>query len=378
MAAFRSTWSAVLLQSILLGLRHVVAEEVCEHGATSSALLQYGHVTVVHTTSAALVVNSTNSTNGSLIIAGVDACLKERMLDASGDPEELQRWDMVREAEILARLGRAGVRAEGWPRDPEVIRAAKVFWLISVAGQDAAEAIVRKEFEERTLATLSSANLSEEAIQRFTETIQQMAVMCGKEEAGNETSQKESDILHENFTDEESRVAMEIATYAAGLCKSQALDLDFFTDHFGSSADCAEMISGPRLVQLNKFARKLEYLAKTILVLHDAHNQLGHHLSRQLSSRASFSELSISKPLSDALAHYANTRTTRMSMGFRLIPTANPTFSSRERMENIGSAKARKSRPMSSASAWISSRPSCAMPSHSAESAVAVLFALCM
>ena len=133
MAAFRSTWSAVLLQSILLGLRHVVAEEVCEHGATSSALLQYGHVTVVHTTSAALVVNSTNSTNGSLIIAGVDACLKERMLDASGDPEELQRWDMVREAEILARLGRAGVRAEGWPRDPEVIRAAKVFWLISAS-----------------------------------------------------------------------------------------------------------------------------------------------------------------------------------------------------------------------------------------------------
>ena len=231
--------------------------------------------------------HSTNTTHASLsIIAAVDACLEPRRLAAAGNPVTLDRLEFVRVAEILTRLVRANlsvtVLGDGYSDDAEMIAAAQM------AGHDAAEVLVRQEFEAETMEVLSGHNLSQHAIEHFTKKIAKMVHMCSNGTVANETSiaSIESVILNSaesgQMLFEEAEVAMDIALYVQGLCQSEVLDIDFFVGSFGdNTSECNALMLASTSVHVNKQLSKLDYYAKSALVLHDEHNNLAHHFARQ-------------------------------------------------------------------------------------------------
>ena len=71
------------------------------------------------------------------------------------------------------------------------------------------------------------------------------------------------------LTPEEAEVAIDIAQYVEGLCQSEALDLDYFVGHLGDAPECSDIMLTMRSVHINKEVSKLDYYAKSALVLHD-------------------------------------------------------------------------------------------------------------
>eukprot|EP00438_Fugacium_kawagutii_P026336 Skav235393 [mRNA] locus=scaffold487:19433:29663:- [translate_table: standard] len=233
-----------------------------------------------------------NGTNGSDIIAMVDACLETRI---TGDAQERALWDLVRTAEILTKLQAAGlsvkVLGSDWPDDAAVIQAALL------AGRDAAEALVKKEFEAEAERILGSANLTEEAIEHFTEKLTKMAKMCHDSSEAHEIAEDEESIMHSgNMTFEEARVAKDLADYVEGLCQSDVLDLDFFVGRLAdASPECNALVADSQLLQMQKHLSVLDFYAKSALVLHDDKNKLGHHFAKRLHDRHRHRKSSLKK-----------------------------------------------------------------------------------
>lgn len=268
-----------------------LAEDACDAGAKSSspAMLQTQSARDV----TSRLVNESNKTdpefsptsnhsnisNGSAIIAMVDACLQNHI---TGDQKEQSLWDLVRTAEILSKLMAANicVKALGsdWPDDTGVIEAAMV------SGRDAAEALVKKEFEAETERILGSANLTQKAIDHFTEKLAKMAEMCGDSSEAERVAEDEASIMHSgNMTLEEARVAKDLADYVEGLCQSDVLDLDFFVGRLANeSPECNALVAETQLLQMQKHLSVLDFYAKSALVLHDEKNKLGHHFAKRL------------------------------------------------------------------------------------------------
>lgn len=221
--------------------------------------------------------SSLNHTNGSHIIAMVDACLQSHM---HGDEQSL--WELVRTAEILSKLRAANISVKAlgsdWPDDTGVIEAAMV------AGRDAAEALVKKEFEAEAQRILGSANLTQEAIDHFTEKLAKMAEMCGESSEAQTVAKDEASIMHSgNMTLEEARVAKDLADYVEGICQSGVLDLDFFVGRLADeSPECSALVAESQLLQMHKHLSVLDFYAKSALVLHDEKNNLGHHFAKRL------------------------------------------------------------------------------------------------
>ena len=277
MLGWRGLYSLYTVINILyLGL----AEETCDGAAKSPAMLQthtarepFSSDAVNESTSAP----SLNHTNGSHIIAMVDACLQSHM---HGDEQSL--WELVRTAEILSKLRAANISVKAlgsdWPDDTGVIEAALV------AGRDAAEALVKKEFEAEAQRILGSANLTQEAIDHFTEKLAKMAEMCGESSEAQTVAKDEASIMHSgNMTVEEARVAKDLADYVEGICQSGVLDLDFFVGRLADeSPECSALVAESQLLQMHKHLSVLDFYAKSALVLHDEKNNLGHHFAKRL------------------------------------------------------------------------------------------------
>ena len=246
-------------------------------------------------TAAWTTANGSNSTELALsIIDAVDKCLKPRSMAVAGNPEAQERLALVRTAEILARLVTANlsvtVLGEGYLDDAEMIAAAQM------AGQDAAETMVRKEFEAEMLEILSGSNLTHDAIEHFTHKISKMVHMCSNGTHGTEhTSRIASDLNHilntssGYMTYEEAVVAMDISLYVEGLCQSEALDIDYFVGRFGDNAsECSAVMLASKSAHVNRHLSRLDYYAKSVLVLHDERNNLAHHFARQLLDSSMF------------------------------------------------------------------------------------------
>ena len=219
-----------------------------------------------------------NHSNASAIIALVDACLQNHM---TGDEQEQALWNLVRTAEILAKLMAANVSVKAlgpdWPDDKGVIEAAMV------AGRDAAEALVRKQFEAEAATLLGKANLTQEAIDHFTEKVAKMAEMCGDSSEAQTLADDEASIMSRNMAIEEARIAKELADYVEGLCQSDVLDLDFFVGRLADeSPECNALVADSQLLQMQKHLSTLDFYAKSALVLHDEENRLGHHFAKRL------------------------------------------------------------------------------------------------
>ena len=297
-------WSALVpiaLVSFTMLVLTVRGKETCapqEAGSTALLHVQLSHQSRIRVEEDQLSSNSsndtasrgnhtTNTTQASLnIIAAVDACLEPRRQAAAGDPATLDRLEFVRVAEILTRLVRANlsvtVLGDGYSDDAEMISAAQM------AGHDAAEVLVRQEFEAETMEALSGHNLSHHAIEHFTKKIAKMVHMCSNGAVANETSiaSIESVLLNSaesgHMLFEEAEVAMDIALYVQGLCQSEVLDIDFFVGSFGdNTSECNALMLASTSVHVNKQLSKLDYYAKSALVLHDEHNNLAHHFARQ-------------------------------------------------------------------------------------------------
>ena len=219
-----------------------------------------------------------NQSNGSAIIAMVDACLQSHL---TGDKQEQALWHLVRTAEILSKLMAANISVKAlgsdWPDDAGVIEAAMV------AGRDAAEALVRRQFEAEAERLLGAANLTQEAIGHFTEKIAKMAEMCGDPSEAHTLAEDEASIMSGNMTMEEARVAKDLADYVEGLCQSDVLDLDFFVGQLADeSPECNSLVADSQLLQMKKHLSVLDFYAKSALVLHDEQNKLGHHFAQRL------------------------------------------------------------------------------------------------
>lgn len=123
-----------------------------------------------------------------------------------------------------------------------------------VAGRDAAEALVKKEFEAEAQRILGSANLTQEAIDHFTEKLAKMAEMCGESSEAQTVAKDEASIMHSgNMTVEEARVAKDLADYVEGICQSGVLDLDFFVGRLADeSPECSALVAESQLLQMHK------------------------------------------------------------------------------------------------------------------------------
>ncbi|CAE7716533.1 unnamed protein product, partial [Symbiodinium sp. KB8] len=219
-----------------------------------------------------------NHSNASCIIALVDACLQNHM---AGDEQEQALWDLVRTAEILSKLMAANVSVKAlgsdWPDDKGVIEAAMV------AGLDAAETLVRKQFEAEAATLLGDANLTQEAIDHFTEKVAKMAEMCGDSSEAQRLADDEASIMSQNMVPEEARIAKELADYVEGLCQSDVLDLDFFVGRLADeSPECNALVADSQLLQIQTHLSALDFYAKSALVRHDEENRLGHHFAKRL------------------------------------------------------------------------------------------------
>eukprot|EP00439_Symbiodinium_sp_Y106_P066468 s2643_g10.t2 len=110
---------------------------------------------------------------------------------------------------------------------------------------------------------------------------------------------------------EEAEVAMDIALYVQGLCQSEVLDIDFFVGSFGdNTSECNALMLASTSVHVNKQLSKLDYYAKSALVLHDEHNNLVHHFARQLhpATRPTMAAVSIETLIHNASMFHAENR----------------------------------------------------------------------
>ena len=270
------------------------AEDACDAQgacpASSPAMLQTQsarehlaiHIPESNETDLSLMASNSshNQSNGSAIIAMVDACLQSQMVGA--DEKERHLWDLVRIAEILSKLKAANmsVKALGsdWPDDHAVIEAAMV------AGRDAAEALAKKQFEEEAERIMAGANLTQDSIDHFINKLAKMAEMCGHSSQAEAIAKDEAYIMHSgNMTMEEARVAKDLADYVEGLCQSDVLDVDFFVGRLADeSPECNALVADSKLLQIQKHLSALDFYAKSALVLHDEENELGHHFAARL------------------------------------------------------------------------------------------------
>ncbi|CAK9019827.1 Uncharacterized protein SCF082_LOCUS14676 [Durusdinium trenchii] len=303
MAGFlRASWLLVVCFISSLPVR---GEDACEAQAASGPAMLQRHAERQVLSSQSNLTNSSNATD---IIRMVDACLQHRLVAAGGDEIQLARWDLVRTAEILSKLLEANLSVQAlgsdWPDDKAVIDAALL------AGRDAAEALAKAEFEAEAERILSSANLSQEAIQHFTSKIQKMAEMCGDSVEAHSLAGDEKSILDtDNMTLEEARIAKDIADYAEGLCQSDVLDLDFFVGQFeDESPECSALVSSSKLLQMEKHLSSLDFYAKSALVLHDNENNLGHHFSKKLQKNLGHSEVQLEPLLMEAVLNHGSSK----------------------------------------------------------------------
>ena len=216
------------------------------------------------------------------IITAVDRCLSKRMVAADMDDWKLQKLDKVRRAEIVTRLVRQNITLEEfgteWVDDIATIEATKM------AGRQAAEEIAHKEFTETIAKTLAGSNLSQNAVEEFAAKMQEMAKMCGKGDEGKKLAEDELKLLKGNtdMSATESIVAHQLAGYVENMCQVNVLDMDFFVTRLGDPSDCSELIGASLLSKMRKEARKLDYYAKSTLVLHNEENGVGHHFVKLL------------------------------------------------------------------------------------------------
>ncbi|CAE7341694.1 unnamed protein product [Symbiodinium sp. CCMP2456] len=211
------------------------------------------------------------------IIDAVDACLSQRMVAAETDDWKLVRLNKVRRAEIVIRLVRANISltefGQQWSDDEAVIEATKM------AGRQAAEEIAHKEFEETIDRTLSGSTLTQAAAQDFAAKMEEMAEMCGQGEEGRQLAHDELEVMKSgNMSAMESIMAHELAVYVEELCQVNVLDTDFFVTRLGDISDCNELIGVSLVSKAQKAGRKLDYYAKTAVVLHNKENGVGHQL----------------------------------------------------------------------------------------------------
>ena len=221
------------------------------------------------------------------IMEAVDSCLGHRMVEAEMDDWKLVRLNKVRRAEIITRLVRANISVtefgSEWTDDVATIEATKF------AGREAAEEIAHKEFEQSILQTLSGSNLSQDAVKEFAEKMEEMAKMCGDGE-GHELVQDELKLLKGNTSLMESSMAHELAVYVEERCQADVLDVDFFVARLGDVSECNELIGLSLMAKVRKEAQKLDFYAKSTLVLHtaglgsseSAAGQVGHHFVKLL------------------------------------------------------------------------------------------------
>lgn len=221
------------------------------------------------------------------IISAVDHCLAQRMVDAETDDWKLERLNKVRTAEVVMRLVRAKISLKEfgtqWNDDEAVVEAVKM------AGRQAAEEIAHREFEASIRETLSGSHLNQEAVEEFAKKMKTMAEMCGKGEEAAELVKEELAILKSDskVSTMESTMAHEMATYVDELCQVQVMDVDFFVGKFGHVTDCNELIGVSLASKMHKETQKLDYFAKTSLVLHDEENGVGHHFVKLLKGETS-------------------------------------------------------------------------------------------
>ena len=64
----------------------------------------------------------------------------------------------------------------------------------------------------------------------------------------------------------------------ASVNQVNVLDTDFFVTRLGDISDCNELIGMSLISKAQKAGRKLDYYAKTALVLHNKENRVGHQL----------------------------------------------------------------------------------------------------
>ncbi|CAE7513243.1 unnamed protein product [Symbiodinium pilosum] len=186
----------------------------------------------------------------------------------------------VRTADVVMRLVKSKAARNDmkfgtqWNDDEAVVEAVKM-------------EIAHREFEasiRETLSGMNGASLSQEAVEEFAAKMKAMAEMCGKGKEGAELVKEELSIMKSGseMSTMESTMAHEMASYVDELCQVQVMDVDFFVGKFGHATDCNELIGMSLVSKMHKETQKLDYFAKSSLVLHDEENGVGDHFVKLL------------------------------------------------------------------------------------------------
>ena len=240
-------------------------------------------------------------TPGDKIISAVDQCLSGRVASAVGDEKTLRRLHLVRTAEILTRLLESNlsvsVLGPGWI---DSIDFQPVIDAALVAGRDAALFLAREEFEEAIADSLGTSNLTEGTIQDFASKITRMGELCGQGDEAQALARDEVELLSGNISIDESRLAMEVAEYVENLCRSEVLDVDFFVGKLVMTPDCSHLMDTSLLSHMTRETHKLEYYAKSALVLHSSENKLGHYFVQHLRGEVMPGDSQLERALLDA------------------------------------------------------------------------------
>ena len=170
---------------------------------------------------------------------------------------------------------------------PALSYSCEQVWALNFSGNPLTERLPFRtpthELEAEAESILGNANLTQDAIDHFLIKIEKMADMCGSSE-GHGLAEDEASIMHSgNMTLEEARVAKDLADYAEGFCQSEVLDVDFFVGRLADeSPECNALVGSSHLMQMHKHLSILDFYAKSVMVLHDEHNKLGHHFGKRL------------------------------------------------------------------------------------------------
>ena len=78
---------------------------------------------------------------------------------------------------------------------------------------------------------------------------------------------------------------LRLAEHVENMCQVNVLDTDFFVTRLGDPADCSELIGASLLSKMRKEAQKLDYYAKSSVVLHNEKNGVGHHFVKLLKGQ---------------------------------------------------------------------------------------------
>ena len=163
--------------------------------------------------------------------------------------------------------------------DEEIIEASVL------AGKEVAANLVKDMLKTETETVMGSVKLSDAAIKKYTDSLEEVATTCGDVVESESIKEKEGLLLKHSQakgqTHDDLHQLMDEELYLNRKCASDRMNLNHFVQELvvkeGTAACGSSLLQSAHQKTADEMSHRLEIEAKQVLALHTKENELGHH-----------------------------------------------------------------------------------------------------